>query len=441
MPNLRKLDLSENRLIALPDNFFSLRKLEFLYLGYNALESLENALLFLDQLVEFDGAALLARNSGLDGFLPPPAAGGGPRAPPPERTPGTRVEHHLTTSTTAARPAESSCLTTHYHASPADDDIEARFRQAIATGDEENPAGDSSDATASSRAESKNATCSEESSSTPSAPTSGRPPAAHHQDNSSVFACSSSVSQPRVSHGRVVPKIVGTATKSTATPNVEGSGANSSLEDESSEDLSDESVSEEDMIGDEEDDDIMVLGYRSSAGGELYIRPGQRPFVTRLRVLCAVGNRLRSLRGFYRLAYLENINVARNDLCQLGETPAEKFYLKDNRKLKVLNVSANPLCDLRDLARLATHNLPLVQLSFSDPEFGSCSVCHTLNYRTFALSLFPDLVCLDGSVVAPSDRSMAQAEQLRRQLFYHTRRKALERAAKIAKQCSKQVLL
>eukprot|EP00391_Amoebophrya_sp_Ameob2_P014195 CAMPEP_0178983162 /NCGR_PEP_ID=MMETSP0795-20121207/898_1 /TAXON_ID=88552 /ORGANISM="Amoebophrya sp., Strain Ameob2" /LENGTH=754 /DNA_ID=CAMNT_0020673887 /DNA_START=89 /DNA_END=2350 /DNA_ORIENTATION=+ len=161
-----------------------------------------------------------------------------------------------------------------------------------------------------------------------------------------------------------------------------------------------------------------ILAAGATASTKDASRNTKRKFESRVRVWSMPENRLQSLHGFERLAAtLEEVHVARNDVSSLAPLAA-------CRNLQTLNVAGCPLCDLRGATDVLGQ---LREAHFSDPDYGTCAVAKLQNYLTFVLHWGASLETLDRAPVTPEQRAVASAEYYRKSLFYNARRKFVRR--------------
>ncbi|XP_071439702.1 leucine-rich repeat-containing protein 9-like [Hetaerina americana] len=108
------------------------------------------------------------------------------------------------------------------------------------------------------------------------------------------------------------------------------------------------------------------------------------------------------------LSELTELYLSDNCIGELGTA------LIMNKQLKQLNVSGNPLFNLRETIQLTA----IESLSFSDPIFKVCPLTHLCNYRTLIISQLKNLSALDSFPVSEEERRIAKELIKEKTVFY-----------------------
>lgn len=141
-----------------------------------------------------------------------------------------------------------------------------------------------------------------------------------------------------------------------------------------------------------------------------------------LETLSLAGNKITegSLDELQFLLRLKNLNLARNKLRSIGTS------LDANAMLEEINVADNLIGDFKDISNLGRlHTLRIV--FFSDPHFGHNPLCHLSNYQTQLLYHLPQITVLDGNLIPPETKQLAEATYLKKTMYYNMRIKTLQR--------------
>eukprot|EP00392_Amoebophrya_sp_AT5.2_P007084 g7098.t1 len=398
LPQLRKLNLSENRLTRLPDRFLSLKNLEEVELGCNLLRSLANIFSFFDDLYASDISQVQRELAA-------------------ERSKQEQAE--LAAKASAADSAGTSSGSGTASASSL----------LGGEGNERDSGGESGKGSATSGASLQAA--GEGASADPSISnlTAVAEPSTDAGADSSGLGSDADQSDGAVS----VDDGVGSGDDNAAghedgapseSPGSQGDSKKSSKENRKSSKEKREQTLRRRLMGEEclqversgRRGSILAAG--ATASTKDASRNTKRKFESRVRVWSMPENRLQSLHGFERLAAtLEEVHVARNDVSSLAPLAA-------CRNLQTLNVAGCPLCDLRGATDVLGQ---LREAHFSDPDYGTCAVAKLQNYLTFVLHWGASLETLDRAPVTPEQRAVASAEYYRKSLFYNARRKFVRR--------------
>ncbi|KAL8431212.1 hypothetical protein Efla_000157 [Eimeria flavescens] len=147
----------------------------------------------------------------------------------------------------------------------------------------------------------------------------------------------------------------------------------------------------------------------------------------RLHTLRLNSNRLKSLRGIDALRSLKEVQVANNQLTQVGE------FLLANQQLERLNIAANHLWSLQDVTTLS--RLPSLRvLLLSDVHFLSKQnpICRLKNHEMFALHHLPNLHALNQTLIDSGDSVFVTSTYQRKRLYYLLEQQQIRRNARDA---------
>ncbi|XP_026191375.1 uncharacterized protein LOC34621459 [Cyclospora cayetanensis] len=147
----------------------------------------------------------------------------------------------------------------------------------------------------------------------------------------------------------------------------------------------------------------------------------------RLQTLRLNSNRVKTLRGIERLVNLKEMQVADNELTHVGAC------LSNNKKLEKLNVAANYIWSLQEVALLS--QLPCLRsILFSDVHFLSKQnpICRLKNHEMFTLYHIPQLQALNQTLLDSSDITFVSSTYQRKRLYYLLEQQQTRRDARDA---------
>lgn len=142
---------------------------------------------------------------------------------------------------------------------------------------------------------------------------------------------------------------------------------------------------------------------------------------TSLQILWLADNHIQRLENLSHLSRLRELNVAANFLESIGDS------LVHNTRLEILNIAANPIGSFKELAH-ASGIHSLTHVAFDDPHWGSCPLSALHNYQTLALYTMPQISKLDMCALHEDTKQAAEAEFLKRKMYYNMRIKTLKRS-------------
>ncbi|XP_046387884.1 leucine-rich repeat-containing protein 9-like isoform X2 [Ischnura elegans] len=135
-----------------------------------------------------------------------------------------------------------------------------------------------------------------------------------------------------------------------------------------------------------------------------------------LQTLSLSGNEINEIMNINHLRELRELYLSDNYIREIGRA------LTMNKKLKILNISGNPLFNLTE----AVHLSSLESLSFADPVFKVCPLTYLCNYRIFMISQLNNLKVLDSLSVLEEERSRAQEFIKKKKIFYSMRKNQID---------------
>lgn len=124
-----------------------------------------------------------------------------------------------------------------------------------------------------------------------------------------------------------------------------------------------------------------------------------------LRYLSASENQIDCEKGVDQLPRLEKLNLAGN--CIQHVSLAGYSY----GKIKVLDLSGNPIASLYETANLAAV-ADLVEVHFSSPEYGACPVAHHPDYFHYLIFHLPRVRRIDSFALGKHSRQLGEAGYL-----------------------------
>lgn len=124
--------------------------------------------------------------------------------------------------------------------------------------------------------------------------------------------------------------------------------------------------------------------------------------VTFLEVLFLADNNISSIIGLEHLHFLKELNLSKNAISFIDR------HLQRNVNLEILNLSANPIRYLENIANIF-HVKSLEKLFLADPLYGECPITsHQCYYRLQIIHYMPSLKELDGFSIDSHDRKQGQ---------------------------------
>lgn len=132
------------------------------------------------------------------------------------------------------------------------------------------------------------------------------------------------------------------------------------------------------------------------------------------------GNLIYQLEGLSTMTHLTELNLASNQIEQIGSALDQLQALKD------INFAGNKIGSFKEvlhLSRLASLEI----CNFSDPNFGENPICNLSNYSIFVLFHLPQLQRLDMKVVLDDEKNLAEATFMKKKMYYNMRIKTIQR--------------